>query len=88
MQHALNNFFKIKKNNDGFYVNPFEKLVFVCSNFLKRHPDFQKNTFTVKLSADATRISSNKKQVLNFTFNLMDDGNNASSVLSTFLLGK
>jgi len=88
MQHELNNFFKIRKNNYGFFVNPIEKINLVCSSFLKKNPNFNKTVFEIKLSADGTRISSTKIQVLNFTFNLIDDEKNSSSVLSTYLLGK
>ena len=38
MQHELNNFFKIRKNNYGFFVNPIEKINLVCSSFLKKIP--------------------------------------------------
>jgi hypothetical protein len=87
MKFDLNNFFEIIPNDKGFYVNPEQKIQFVCKKFLINNPDYQKQTFRIKLSADVTQISKTRIQLLNFTFDLLDDNNNISSVMSIFVLG-
>jgi len=99
MQKNLNNFFKIQIINynsvlrddfpkeRGAYVDPVHKINFVCQKFIRENEDFNENIIRIRLSADSTQISKRKKKVLNFTFDLMDDLKNISSVSSIYILG-
>jgi hypothetical protein len=87
MKLDLNDFFEIIPNDKGFYVNPEQKIQFVCKKFLIDNPDYQRQTFRIKLSADVTQISKTRIQLLNFTFDLLDDNKEISSVKSIFILG-
>ena len=87
MKLDLNDFFEIIPNDKGFYVNPEQKIQFVCKKFLIDNPDYQSQTFRIKLSADVTQISKTRIQLLNFTFDLLDDNKEISSVMSIFILG-
>ena len=73
LQFKLNNFFEIQSNDDGFFDEPQNKIKFVRQKFLKRYPNFSESKFRIKLSADSTSISRKHINVLNFTFNLLDD---------------
>ena len=33
LQFKLNDFFEIQSNDDGFFVNPQNKIKYVCQNF-------------------------------------------------------
>ena len=87
MQLNLNNFFEIKSNNDGFFIDPARKIKFVCEKFVMKNPNFIKNKFKIKLSADSTSISRTNIHLLNVTFNLLDDVENCSSVFGSMILG-
>ena len=87
MQHHLNNFFDLKPTDQGYYVNPEQKITFVCKQFLAHNQEFYKNEFRIKLAADSTTISKKNVKLLNFTISLIDDPN-AMSVNGTFILGK
>ena len=88
LQFALNNFFKIKSNDDGFFVEPKEKIIYACQKFLKRNPSFSSTKLRIKLSADSTSISKTHINVLNFTFTIVVDVENATSVFGANILGK
>jgi hypothetical protein len=87
MKLDLNDYFEIISNDKGFYVNPEQKIQFVCKKFLIDNPDYQRQTFRIKLSADVTQISKTRIQLLNFTFDLLDENKGISSVMSIFILG-
>jgi hypothetical protein len=87
MKFDLNDFFEIIPNDKGFYANPEQKIQFVCKKFLIDNPDYPRQTFRIKLSADVTQISKTRIQLLNFTFDLLDDNKEISSVMSIFILG-
>ena len=87
LQFKLNNFFEIQSNDNGFFVDPQNKIKYVCQKFLKRNPDFSGTKFRIKLSADSTSISRTHINVLNFTFNLLDDEVNSTSVFGEMILG-
>ncbi len=87
LQYKLNEFFEIEKNNLGYYCIPEPKIKYVCESFLLSNPEFSNSSFKVKLSADSTSISSSKITLLNISFNLIDDVDNAMSINGTFLLG-
>ena len=87
LKHELDNFFAIKSNNDGFYIDPVKKIKFVCEKFINKNPNFSKNKFKIKISADSTSISRTNTNLLNVTFNLLDDAENCSSVFGSIILG-
>ena len=90
-QHQLNGFFKLKTNDFGFFVNPAEKIRFVCEKFLfsnENHFDKGDNKFRIKLSADLTTLSRKNVKLLNFTFSLLNDEKNSMSVFGTYIFGK
>ena len=94
MQNKLNNFFKIKYNNYGFYVDPLQKIQFVCQNFIRRNNNYSLDKpIRIKLSADGTSISGTKINLVNFTFELLDDyeykgEERTSSVFMINILGR
>ena len=65
LKHELDNFFAIKSNNDGFYIDPVKKIKFVCEKFINKNPNFSKNKFKIKISADSTSISRTNIHLLN-----------------------
>ena len=94
MQNKLNNFFKVKYNNYGFYVDPLQKIQFVCQNFIRRNNNYSLDKpIRIKLSADGTSISGTKINLVNFTFELLDDyeykgEERTSSVFMINILGR
>ena len=73
MQKALDDFFPLKLNNDGFFVEPAIKLKYVCEKFLERNPNINIEKFNIKLSADSSSVSRTKINILLMTFDLLDD---------------
>lgn len=91
IQHKLNDLYTIEHNDFGYFLQPSEKIKFVCTKFLRRSEKFKETnsrTFRIKLSADTVILSKKNRRLLNFTFNLLDDENTAMSVNGTFILGK
>ena len=96
-QKEMNNIFEIISTEFGYFVDPLQKITFVCKKFLnesqrrikseKTFKNFQGDAFKIKLSADSTNISRNKTALLNFTFNLLDEKVKACSVNKIFILG-
>ena len=84
----LDNHFRVNTNEKGCYIDPEQKIKFVCKKFLSRNPNFPSNVFKIKLSCDGITISKTKVQLLNFSFNLLDDQKNALNVEHTYILGK
>jgi hypothetical protein len=66
---------------------PEPKIRFVCEQFLLKNTDFTKQNFKIKISVDSTTITSSNILLLNISFNLIDDEDNAMSVNGTYLLG-
>jgi hypothetical protein len=87
MKFDLNNFFEIISINNGFYLNPEQKIQYVCKKFLTKNTDFKNKVFNIRLSADVTKISKTRIQILNFTFDLLDERDIISSVVSIYILG-
>lgn len=87
LQYELNQFFEIKSNSFGYYCLPEQKIKFVCESFLLRNPGFSNFNFKIKINADSTTITSSHIQLLNLSFNLIDDIEKASSVEGTYMLG-
>ena len=83
----LDNLFRVNSNEKGFYLEPEQKIKFVCKKFLTRNPNFVSNVFNIKLSCDGITISKTKVQLLNFSFNLLDDKKNVLNVKNTYILG-
>ena len=57
MQLKLNDFFPLLSNNRGFYIEPINKIRFVCEKFLLKNENFTETKFKIKLSADGANIS-------------------------------
>jgi hypothetical protein len=83
----LDNHFRVNTNEKGCYLEPEQKIKFVCKKFLSRNPNFPSNVFKIKLSCDGITISKTKVQLLNFSFNLLDDQKNVLNVEHTYILG-
>ena len=83
----LDNLFIVNNNEKGFYFEPEPKIKFVCKKFLSRNPNYTSNVFNIKLSCDGITISKTKVQLLNFSFNLLDDKKNVLNVEQTYILG-
>ena len=55
-------------------MNPSQKIKFICENFIKNNKNYSINKpIRIKLSADGTSISDTKINLVNFTFELLDD---------------
>jgi hypothetical protein len=87
LQHKLNRFFKIQKNDYGYFSLPEQKIKYVCESFLLNNPGFSNTSFKIKLSTDSTSITSSQINLLNFSFNLIDDIEKAMSINGTYMLG-
>jgi len=87
LQHKLNRFFKIQKNDYGYFSLPEQKIKYVCESFLLNNPGFSNTSFKIKLSTDSTSITSSQINLLNFSFNLIDDYEKTMSIDGTYMLG-
>jgi hypothetical protein len=87
MKQRLNNFFRLENNEKGFYLNPIQKIIFVCRKFLEKKPEYDRRIFRIKLCCDGVALSSTKVNMLNFSFNLLDDETQNLNVLDTYILG-
>jgi hypothetical protein len=91
-QHEINDLFKLEEpNQKGFYYEPSKKIQFVCEKFLLKNEEFLNSgdrTFKIKLSADSMNLSKKHLNILNITFNLLNDKKKAMSVFGTYILGK
>ena len=88
LQYKINNFFPIQNNENGFFVEPVQKIKYVCEKFLLKNPHFSKSYFKLKLSADSTALSKKHLNLLNLTFNLLDDKDLAMNSVGCYILGK
>jgi hypothetical protein len=88
IQFRINNLFDPQTHEKGFYVIPESKIKYVCGKFLERNPGFNSGLFRIKLCCDGVSLSRTKINLLNFSFNLLDDTHNSLSVFDTFILGK
>jgi len=90
MEKSLDSFFNIDKNSKGYFVNPAEKIKFVCEKFLKKKKDkkVDNNTFLIKLSGDGTKITKSSVDLLNFTFTIINDEKKATTSKGNYSLGK
>ena len=91
LQNELNIFWPVISNKNGFYLkDPGQKIGYICDKFEERC-NFMSNrvnrTFEIKISCDSTNISKKHTQLLNFTFNLLNDEANNSNVSNIFILG-
>jgi len=90
-QHEINNIFPLISNQKGFFLDPNQKIKYVCQKFLERNEEFVENderNFKIKLSADGVTISKKNIKLLNFTFSLINDEFNCMGVYHTYILGK
>jgi hypothetical protein len=87
VQKLLNEQFTIHQNKYGFYVEPFQKIKFVCKKFIeseKTRPERLK----LKLCTDGTSLTKSNVGHLNFSFTLLNDSQSAKSVFGNYILGK
>ena len=70
LQHKLNNFFEIKKNQNGvgYFSLPQPKIKYVCENFLLKNQEKTYRKFRIKLNIDSTSITSNKLNITEYIF--------------------
>jgi hypothetical protein len=87
LKFSLDKIFEINQNEKGFFFNPVQKLKFVIAKFLLKKNDFKDKLVRIKLSADVTKISKTRIQILNFAFELLDDKDGISNVNRIFVLG-
>jgi hypothetical protein len=73
LQYKLNDLYELRSNDKGFFIDPIKKIKYVCEKFLLKNPEFSETKFKIKLSADGTNISKKFVNLLNFTFNLIDE---------------
>ena len=73
LQHKLNNFFEIKKNQNGvgYFSLPQPKIKYVCENFLLKNQEKTYRKFRIKLNIDSTSITSTNLILLNISFNFI-----------------
>ena len=87
LKFSLDKIFEINRNEKGYFFNPVQKLKFVIGKFLLQKKDFKDKLVRIKLSADVTKISKTRIQILNFAFELLDDKDGISNVNRIFVLG-
>ena len=87
IKNRINDFFLLRENEKGFYLNPEQKILFVCRKFLENNPEFNRRIFRIKLCCDGVTLSSTKVNMISFSFNLLDETNHLN-VLNTYVLGK
>jgi hypothetical protein len=88
-QKKLDNFFTYFENGKGFYVHPLKKIQYVCQKLIENNRNIGiQNGIKIKLSFDGKNVSDTKIQLLNSTFNVINDELHANNVTNTFTLGK
>jgi hypothetical protein len=87
LRFSLDKIFDIIPNDKGFFFSPEQKFKFVINKFLIQNQDFKEKNIKIKLSADVTKISKTRIQILNIAFELLDDKNGISNVNRIFILG-
>jgi hypothetical protein len=87
IKFRIDNYFRLYNNEKGFWVHPQQKILFVCQKFLSKNPDFNRRIFRIKLCCDGVSVSSTKINLINFSFNLLDDAQNKLNIQDTYILG-
>jgi hypothetical protein len=87
IKFRIDNFFRLLENEKGFWVQPQQKILFVCQKFLRKYPGFNRRIFRIKLSCDGVSVSSTKINLINFSFNLLDDAQSKLNIQDTYILG-
>jgi hypothetical protein len=88
LRNKLDNFFTYFDNQKGFYVHPLQKIQYVCQKLIENNRDISfQDGIKIKLSFDGKNVSDTKIQLLNSTFNVINDELNATNVTHTFTLG-
>jgi hypothetical protein len=87
LRFSLDKIFEIISNDKGFFYSPEQKFKFFIKKFLVQNQDFKEKSIKIKLSADVTKISKTRIQILNIAFELLDDKNGISNVNRIFILG-
>lgn len=88
--YNLNNSFSLYQNDYGFFVDPTQKIKYVCEKFTDRNPDFittGEKKFKIKLCADGVQISKKNIIILNLAFSLLNDYKHCRSAFHTYILG-
>ena len=82
----LNNFFSIKNNEFGFFVEPEEKIKWLLEKFYyKSNKKIKDKVFRLHLSGDGMAASKTRVNLINLTLRILNDGNQKTS--SHFTLG-
>jgi hypothetical protein len=88
LSRSIDNSFIIYPNDYGFFLDPSQKIKFVCEKFLERNEDFSNRKFKIRFCADGVTINKKHLQCLNLAFTLLDDEKNCKNVNHTYILGK
>jgi hypothetical protein len=88
MKKKLDDFFKLKNNDYGYYCVVTQKIKLVCQQFLLENVEVINDTFIIKLSCDGTTITKSHLQILNFAFTVINDVKKAKTASGNYILGK
>lgn len=84
----LNQFFDLKKNEYGNFVDCKQKIEYVLKKIFTKHSNVVKNdTFSLKFSGDGTNITKSSVQLLNFTFTVLNDQERCKTSIGNYILG-
>lgn len=83
----MNQFFPIKTNSLGVYVDCRDKITFtlkkIHERFLSENKAVENNTFKLHLSGDGCMITTTRLKIINFTFKVLNEGIQNTSGLYT-----
>jgi hypothetical protein len=80
----MNNFFSIKKNNYGCFVDCSSKIYFVLKKIYEElEKNIENNIFKIHLCGDGCSLTRTKFSIVNFCFKVLNQNNDKSSGLFT-----
>jgi len=84
MRKTMNNFFSIKKNDYGCFVDCSSKINFVLKNIYEElEKNIENNIFKIHLCGDGCSLTRTKFSIVNFCFKVLNQNNDKSSGLFT-----
>ena len=87
VQNIINNLYTIHQNEKGVFVEPLQKIKFVCKKYIEKQNFTNLKTFKIKLNTDGTSLTKSNVNLLNFSFTLLNEVEKAKSVFGQYILG-
>ena len=83
----MNKFYQLKRNSLGYFVDSFDKIKFtltkIFNSLRNQNIEIKNNVFNLHLSGDGCSISKTKINIINFTFKVLNEGDQSSTGLYT-----